>query len=261
MSPTEAGLTFASSIEPLLDELARARDSIAAASEQPRGTLRLTAPISFAQLNLVPLLPELARRYPELRVELILTDAIVDIVADRFDAAIRLGDLPDSDLVATRLCDMKYAACAGPEYLDRRGTPTKPGELQAHCCLRYPVPGVGARWLFRPIGGGKTVTVPIAPKITINNAIALRGAAVAGLGVALLPRWNIAADVAAGRLVRLFPDYQATASSFATAAWMLHPSRRYVPRKVSLLREFLREHFAHGAPAETVPSSLAPRSR
>ena len=224
----------------------------AAASDQLRGTLRVTAPISFAQLNLVPLLPELARRCPELRVELILTDAIIDIVAERFDAAIRLGTLADSELVATRLCEMKYVACASPKYLEERGMPHKPSDLETHCCARYPVPGIGPRWFFRPLGGGKTVTVPINPRFTMNNGVALRDAVVAGLGITVLPRWNVAADLACGRLVAILPEYQASASTFSTAAWMLHPSRRYVPRKVTVLRDFLREHFADGAPADAV---------
>jgi len=250
VSVTEAGVAFLDVVEPLLLEVERAWAVAQDAGKSPRGVLRVTAPLTFAQLNLVPLMPEFAERYPYLRFELLLTDSMVDIVAERVDVALRLGHLDDSELISTRLCDMVYSACASPAYLERHGRPEHPAELAEHSCLRYAVPSFGARWLFRPKGGGPPQEVPISGRFTISNGVALRDCASAGLGVTLLPRWNVATHLADGRLVDLFPDYEATATRFGGAAWLLYPSRAHVPLKVRAFRDFISEKFAEGAPSE-----------
>ena len=240
LAPTEAGMRYFHRVEPLLEEFERARLSAAEAAQQPRGVLRITAPVSFTQLHLVPLLPEWARRYPELNLELLSTNAIVDLLEQRVDVAVRLGALPDSSLVGRRLRSMDYVVCASPDYLQRHGEPQAPADLRHHECLRFPVPAYGARWRFR-CRDGDIEGVPVAGRFVIANGLALRDCAVAGLGVALLPRWNVAREIDDGRLRALLDDYQATASQFDIAAWIVYPSRSYLPLKVRVFVDFLME--------------------
>ena len=249
LTPTEAALAYFDQVEPLVAQLERAALMAGDSGDTPRGTLRITAAVTFAQVNVIPLLPEFAKRYPELSFELLLTDKFLDLVEERVDLALRLGRLTESSLIAHRLCDMVYVAAASPEYLRRRGQPKAPPELEHHECLRYPVAGYGPRWRFRAAGGVVT-EVPVHGRVVATNGVALRQCAVAGMGVLMLPRWNIAEELRSGTLVELFPDYQATASEFDNAAWMLYPSRSYLPLKVRLFADFLKEKFKHGAPAE-----------
>jgi DNA-binding transcriptional LysR family regulator len=259
LAPTEAALAYVDRVAPLVDELERAALVAADSGDAPRGTLRITAAVTFAQENLVPLLPELSARYPGLDFDLLLTDSFVDLVEQRIDLAVRLGQLEDSSLIAHRLCNMVYSVCASPAYLRRRGRPKTPRELEAHECLRYPIRGYGARWRFQH-GEDPVFEVPVRGRIVATNGVALRQCAIAGMGILMLPRWNVAEALRSGALLDLFPGYRATASEFDTAAWMLYPSRSYLPRKVRVLAEFLKEKFKEGPPAEVglpAPASAA----
>ena len=260
LSPTEAALAYFDRVEPMVTELERAALVAADSSETPRGLLRVTAVGAFAQMNLVPLLPEFSRRFPELRFDLILTDKFLDLVEERIDLAVRLGRLTESSLIAHRLCDVVWVVCASPEYLRSQGRPKTPHDLERHDCLRYPVPGYSARWRFRK-GDGDIFEVPILGRIVANDGFALVQSAAAGMGIALLPRWLMADELRKGTLVDLFPDYSATASEFDVAAWMVYPSRSYLPQKVRVFAEFLKEKFRARAPAEAGLSSPAQRQR
>lgn len=249
LSPTDAALAYFDRVEPMLVELENAASLAGESGESPRGVVRLTSAGAFAQLNVVPLLPELAQRYPELRFELVLTDTFLDLIAERIDLAIRLGRLTESSLIAQRLCDITYVVCASPEYLRRRGRPKTPRDLERHDCLRYPVPGFGARWRFRK-GPQEAFEVPISGSIVANDGVALVQSAVAGMGIVMLPRWHLADELRRGTLIELFADYQASASEFDIAAWMIYSSRSYLPRRVRVVADFLKEKFREGAPAE-----------
>ena len=243
LAATEAGEAYYARVEGVIRELEDAREVAVDAGREPRGILRVTAPLTFAQLHLVPLLPVLAERHPELGVELVLDNRLVDLIEERIDVAVRLGRLADSGLIATRLAPMRYACVASPGYLDHRGHPAHPAELASHECLRYPVPGYPARWHFRDTAGGE-VSIEVGGRFTISNGLALRDCAIAGMGVTMLPRWNMREALASGALVEVLPGYTCTASRFDTAAWLVTPSRSYVPAKVraftALLRESLR---------------------
>jgi DNA-binding transcriptional LysR family regulator len=254
LSPTEAALAYFERVEPMVVELERAASVAADSGDAPRGLLRVTAAASFAQVNLVPLLPEFSRRYPELRFELVLADTFLDLVAERVDLAIRLGRLAESSLIAQRLSDIVYVVGASPDYLRKRGRPKSPRDLERHDCLRYPIPGYGARWRFRK-GDGEPFEVPISGRIVANDGEALVRCAAAGMGIVMLPRWLMADALRKETLVELFPDHQATASEFDLAVWMLYPSRSHLPRKVRVFADFLKEKFRAGPPAE---AGLAP---
>ena len=250
LAPTEAGSLYFERIEPIVVELERARLMAADMGDRPTGTLRVTAPVSFAQLNLVPLMPELGERYPDLILELLLTDRQVDLVAERIDVALRLGRLSDSALVARRLCPMVSVVCASPGYLSRRGRPRAPGDLPDHDCLLFPMPGWSTRWRFRD-SQGRISEAPVNARLTISNALALGQCALAGMGLSLLPRWIIGRELYDGSLVDVFPDHEVTATDFDTAAWLLYPSRSYLPLKVRAFVDFLEQTFHRGAPGES----------
>lgn len=258
LAPTEAGRLYFERVEPLLEQLDAAAALAVDASAQPQGVLRITAPPSFARLNLVPLLPRLSALYPALELDLRLTDRMLDLVRDGIDVALRLGRLNDSALIARRLCPMVYVLAASPEYLSDHGAPRAPLDLVEHRCLRYPVPGHAARWRFRASGDeqGQVVEVPIDGRHIVSDGVALRDMAVAGMGIVMLPRWNMAEALEGGRLVPLLTEYEATASHFDVAAWLVRPSRAFVPRKVRAFIDFIQAAFADGAPAERLAAGL-----
>lgn len=249
MTLTEAGDLYLSRIEPLIEELARARDAAAGIAGAPRGLLRLSASVTFGQRRLVPLLGRFQALHPDLKVEGVFTDANVDLVADRIDLAIRLAPTIEGDLVAAKLMDTHYHVVASPAYLVAHGQLQEPADLTTRRCLLFNLRAYRTRWLFRDAAG--TISeVPIDGDLTISPAGALLDAALAGLGPALLPDWLVGEAIMEGRLVNVFPHHQATATTFDTAAWLVYPSRAFLPNKVRAMIDFLREEMGRGTRVE-----------
>ena len=247
LSPTEAGQVYFQRIEPLLEEIERARLAAADVSDRPSGRLRATASVAFGQKCLVPLLPRFHARFPELAVELMLTDGRLDLIEERIDVAIRLGPRQDSGFIGSKLFDTRYRVCASPDYLRSHGPIETPGDLARHPALVFALAGYRSRWIFESAQGEREA-VPVNPRFVISNALALRDGAVAGLGVALLADWVVDDALANGFLVDLFPDHRATATDFETAAWLLYPSRAYLPLKVRVFIDFLRSELGRRFP-------------
>ncbi len=239
LSPTEIGKVYFDRVEPLVDELRAAMEVAADTAGQPRGTLRVTASVAFGQHCIVPLLPQFQALYPDLTVDLLLTDAVVDLLAERIDVAIRLGHLADSTLVTQRLMITRYSVCASPDYLKRLGPPASPEDIAHHNCLLFPLSGFRSSWRFRD-GQGHETAVPVQGRTIISSGIALQHCAIAGMGLALLPHWLVGQDLRSGALVKVLPDYKVTGTDFATAAWLVYPSRRYMPSKVRVWIDFLQ---------------------
>jgi DNA-binding transcriptional LysR family regulator len=242
MTLTEAGDIYLARVEPLLEELARAREAAAQVTGSPRGLLRITASVTFGQMRIVPLLPAFAARYPDLKIEGVFTDANVDLVADRIDLAIRLAPTVEGDLIAAKLMDTRYRVVASPAYLASHPPLARPSDLAAHKVLLFTIKAFRTRWLFRD-AGGREEAVPISGDVTLAPAGSLLTAALAGLGPALLPDWLVDDAIAAGTLVDIFPAYRAAATTFETAAWLVYPSRAYLPNKVRAMADFLRENL------------------
>lgn len=240
LSPTEAGMAYFQRIEPLVEEMQQAIDVAADISGQPKGTLRITASVSFGLKLVVPLLPNFRSMYPDLTVDLLLTDANVDLFTERIDLAIRLGLLADSTLIAQQLMKTRYFVCASPQYLQQWGHPKVPSQIEQHNCLLFPLAGFRSRWRFKNSEREET-EVFVQGHTMISNAVALQQCAIAGMGLALLPNWLIEDDLQNGTLINVFPSYDVTATEFDTAAWLVYPSRAYVPLKVRVFIDFLKQ--------------------
>ena len=238
--PTEAGRIYFRQIEPLLDQFdeaaERARDSV----DRPAGNLKVTASVAFGYEVLVPLLRQFRELYPDISVEFVLSDQVVDIVGEKIDAAIRLGPPPSGDLVRTRLTTVRHRVCASPGYIAEHGLPDAPGSLSQRRCVRFPYSGYKSCWHFRD-SSGHIVAVPVDGEIVISNALALKRCVLEGLGPGLLADWMIAQEIKDGSLIDLFPRQEATAAEFDTSAWLVYPSRAYLPGKLRVFIDFLRE--------------------
>ncbi|MEA5464114.1 LysR family transcriptional regulator [Leptothoe sp. PORK10 BA2] len=242
LQPTEAGQLYFDRVFPAVTELTVARQQAMEVSQTPRGTLRVTAPGVFAEKQLTPLLPEFARRYPELRVELLLVDAYLDLIAERIDVAIRVGALRDSTYRFQKLRSIEFFICAGPGYLAEHGVPERPEEIVDHRCLLFPRRDHSLSWLFRDEAGAIT-EMPIQGQYLITNSAAIRNCAVANMGLTLLPDWLIEKDIAIGQLVRLFSRYTVTATDFNSGVWLLYPSQGFISRKTQIWIDYLGDNL------------------
>lgn len=241
-SMTEAGDALLTRVAPLLDEL----DGVLGSAERPgqsvTGTLRLTTSVSFGNEVVLPILAEFHTAFPTLSIDLVLSDANLDLIGERIDLALRLAPAPAGDLISSRLLTTRYHVVASPEFVARHGQPRQPQDLSALQTVRFPLPGYRDRWLFRD-GGAETAEVPVSGWLLISNALAQRRAAMDGLGVALLANWLVTEQLAKGSLVDLFPHHEVTATTFDSGVWALYPSRAYLPQRVRVLIEFLRTHM------------------
>lgn len=238
MTVTEAGEAFFERVIPLLDAFEAAREAVSNRPDNPSGTLKLTTSVAFGQRVLVPLVPAFRAAFPNIKLELLLSDTNVDLIAERVDLAIRLGSSYGAGVIGSKLMPTRFRVVASPDYIAREGVPAVPGDLANRSCLFFALPEFRTRWLFRQ--GGKILKVPVHGELVASNALALRDFAIAGLGPTLLGDWLIGPDLAEGTLVDLFPDHDVTATTFDTAAWILYPSRRHLPAKVRIAIDFLR---------------------
>lgn len=205
VSATSDGQAYFEQCRPLLGELDELDAAIRFSDTRPSGELRVTAPITFAELYLTPAVSDFSRRYPEVRLILELTDRFVDLVEERIDVAIRIGHLGESSLVARKLGSMSMWVCAAPDYLVAHGEPTQVAELVHHACvLDSNYPG-GTRWTFGR--GENALSAEVSPRIVVNSARMARELLLAGHGIGYLPSFAVAGDLAQGRLKRLLPTH------------------------------------------------------
>ena len=250
---TQAGLLYFERVEPLVEELRQAQLMATELNRAPQGQLRISSPVSFAELNIVPLLPEFSLQYPDLSFDLLLTDADLDLIANQIDVAIRVGPLTDSRLISYKLCEMISHVCATPAYLEKNGRPETPAELAGHNALVLGYRGFERnQWRFRCKKSGKLKTVTVKEHLRTSNAMAMKICALAGMGITLQASWMIGRELRDGTLIDLFPDYEVTAALKDAAAWVLYPSRQYFPQKVRVFVDFLKTKFRAGDPWQTI---------
>lgn len=239
MALTEAGSAYLARLVPISEEIDRLTEECRLMQSEPRGTLRLSASTTFGQRIILPLLPAFRRAYPEVAVEGLFSDNNVDLVSERIDLAIRLAPSVEGDHIVSKLMDTRYFVVASPTYLRGARELEHPEDLAGHRVILFPYRDYRSRWLFRD-AAGDIKEQKVDGDIVLAPAGAIRDAVLSGLGPALLPDWLIRDDLETGALVHCIADWDATATSFDTAAWLVYPSRSYVPAKVRAMVEFLR---------------------
>jgi len=240
LSLTEAGEQYFREGRRLLHELDDLEQALSASAREPRGELRIVAPMSFGQRRLAPLVARFAALHEQLRVTLVLEDRETDLLDEAADLAIRIGYPADSSMVARAIAPVPRFACAAPGYLQRRGRPVSPADLLHHDCLHYNLIPEREEWTFRGADGEQTLA--IAGSFCSNNGDVLAEAAIQGLGITLLPDFIVEDALADGRLVRVLQDYERSPLTL----FALYPSRRHVPAKTRSFLDYLLAHFAAG---------------
>ena len=238
VAATEAGLEFKARGERILSELAEAREAVAQQSEGVTGRLRLSMPLSFGYRHLAPVLAELARRHPRLELDVEASDRQVDLIGERFDAAIRIGSLKDTSLVARRIAPVKAAVLGSPDYFARHGRPETPLDLAGHECLVYSGNSV-VDWGFRV--GRRWVSVRPSGRLRSDNGDTLLKWAEAGLGIVVLPTFIASEAIRAGTVEHILWRFPMRES----ALHVVRPPGPYVPGKVRVLIDLMLEQFGN----------------
>jgi DNA-binding transcriptional LysR family regulator len=239
---TEAGQALYGRSAAALAELGEAENDVAQLTGKPRGMLRITAPTYFGSTTLAPRIKEFRERFPEVTLDLDLSDRLVDLVKERFDVAIRISAMLDSSLVATRLAPCPTALVGSPAYFRRRGTPATPADLASHEGLGYSIVRTPNEWRFRA-SKDRWVTVTVHSTIRCNNDFALKQFALDGLGLVYFPSFFVESELASGRLVQVLEDYPGPELSINA----VYETRRHLMPKLRAFLEFLRERFGAGS--------------
>ena len=234
LSLTETGRAFHERCVQLIADLEEAEQSASEGGVTPRGTLKLTCPITYGTRVLAPIVARFAGRYPELRLDVDLSDRFVDLVDEGIDVAVRIGTIRSQLLVARRIGATALVCCASPAYLARRGTPRTPDELATHACLTYEFSPTRHQWRFMSADGAERV-VRIAGPIHANNGRMLAALAAEGAGIVCEPDFIVGPDVATGRLVPILADWALPSVPISAA----YPSRRHLSAKVRAFVDFL----------------------
>ncbi|MBV9971652.1 MAG: LysR family transcriptional regulator [Xanthobacteraceae bacterium] len=238
---TEAGRAYLSRVRPLLDELDAAdRDASSHATGLPRGHLRVSLPGSFARLWLVPAITSFAQAHPHINLELHYTNRFVDLIAERFDIAVRIADLPDSRIVARKVGTRRRLLCASPQYIDQSTAIAEPADLPNHPGLIFTGRFDPFKWTFRN-HKGDCRSVISTPRIASDDADVLVEAACAGLGILLTTDWHVGPAIKAGRLVEVLPEWTVVDSG---AIYIVMPANGGVPAKTRAFSDWIASSLA-----------------
>lgn len=237
LSLTEDGVRYYEHCAKLLAAAEAAEDAVAGASTAVRGIVRVNAPVTFAHMFLADALAAFLAKNPDVDIQLSADDRLVDVVEGGFDLVIRIGRLAESSLVARRLSTDRLVVCASPAYLAAHGRPEVPGDLIGHNCLHYSLVSREGEWRFRGAGGAYNVAV--SGNFSASDGSTIRRAAIAGLGLAVLPSFMVAADVKAGRLELVLEG----ARRAEIGIHAMFPSRRQLPARTKLLLDHLGAWF------------------
>ena len=245
---THEGSAFLEDCQRVLVDLANAEASVSAGGVKASGHLRITAPAGFGRRHVAPLVPHFRELHPEVSISLNLSDRVVDMAAEGYDCAVRVGDLPDSSLVSVRLADNRRLCVATPRYLQHHGTPKHPSELVKFDCLTLSSDASQTRgWAFQlPVPGepGATEITHLRPggPLDCSDGQVLREWCLAGYGIAWRSTWEVEADIAAGRLVAVLEDYAAPPNGI----YAVFPQRKHLALRVRLWIDFLKHHYGQG---------------
>lgn len=238
LSLTEAGTTLYQASAGALNQIEEAELEISRLQAEPRGVLRVSAPMSFGILHIAPALAEFLTRYPAVTVDLKLDDRMVDVVEEGFDLAIRISTLKDSTLVARRLAPSRHVLCASRAYLERHGLPRTPEELSTHNCMLYTYVSQPNTWRFTAPDGNE-IGVNVRGNLRHNNGLVEREAGLQGLGIMKSPTFYVGELIREGRLQAVLTDYKIA----ETSVYAVYPGRKYLSPKVRASIEFLAQRF------------------
>jgi DNA-binding transcriptional LysR family regulator len=247
---TDEGQRLVERLRQAASLIAEAQDQATRSAAQVQGRLKLAVPAAMGRLWLSPILSRFVLDHPQVTLEVEYSERFVDIVAEGFDAAIRIGELADSRLLARRLCDLRRILCAAPDYLERHGTPQAPAELVAHNCLGFT--GLHSWPDWKLANGSRQQTIRVSGNLHSNDNEALLSAARLGVGILAGGEWLMKHDLDAGRLVRVLPDWQLDA---AAGIYFVRPSARYSSATSEVFKAWIEAQFADGAPWEVGPDS------
>lgn len=244
---TDAGLRLVADTGAAFDEIAQRFEAVQDFATSPRGLLRVTAPMALARQHLTPHLAGFLAAYPEVQLELYLSDRIISLPVEGFDLAIRHIEAPPDTHVAWRLTSTRSILVASPAYLAVRGTPHRPQELTGHAGLFYPRRPEAPAWTFERLGSGRParVTVPIRGPLAANNSEVLRDAAQSGLGIALVPDFSAQSALRSGQLIHVLPKWKAT-GAFGESLYAVRPYALHVPLAVRLFVDYLKDIWRDG---------------
>jgi DNA-binding transcriptional LysR family regulator len=235
LSLTETGRAFYERSVQIVSDVEEAEQIAGQMTRVPQGVLRVTIPLSYGQHRLAVIIGDYTQAYPQVKLDISLSDRKVDLVDEGFDLAIRIGALPQSDLIARKIGGVRSIVCAAPSYLAKMGTPQTPADLGAHACLGYALTGTGADWRLE--GLHDAVVIPISGPIRADNGDIIRLAALRGAGIVFQPHFIVGDDIEAGRLIRVLPDWQ----SAELGVYAVYPSRKHLSAKVRTFVDFLVE--------------------
>jgi len=240
---TFEGSAFLEDCQRLLSDLANAEASVSAGGVKASGHLRVTAPAGFGRRHVAPLVPRFRLLHSDVTISLNLSDRVVDLAAESYDCAVRVGDLPDSTLISLRLADNRRLCVATPDYLARHGTPLHPNDLARFDCLALSSDASQTRgWAFTLPGAYGPELVHLKPggPLTCSDGQVLHDWCLAGYGIAWRSTWEVEAEVAAGRLVSVLADYAAPPSG----VYAVFPQRKHLPLRLRLWIDYLKHHYA-----------------
>jgi len=237
VSVTEAGTIYYQHCRQVLDGLTAAEDAISDMQSKPTGKLKVTAPVTYGEATIAPLINSFLARYPELDVELNLSNLKKDLIDEGIDVAIRQGNLEDSTMMAKRLSSRTFYVCASPEYLEAHGTPLTPRELEKHNCLQ----SMNDYWYFQK--NGKSQNIRLRGNLRSNSGHALLDAALKGIGIVQLPGDYVCPHTETGQLTILLEDYRAPDQG----VWAIYPHNRHLSPKVRMLLDYLGEELGNSS--------------
>ncbi|RFB96795.1 LysR family transcriptional regulator [Rhizobium leguminosarum bv. trifolii] len=229
---TEAGRSYVEAAREILDRVEEAERAAAGEYSAPKGALTMTAPIVFGRLHVLPVVVDFLKAYPDINLRLMLSDRLSNLVEDHIDVALRIGNLPDSNLIAVRLGAIRRTAYASPDYLGRHVTPPHPADLSAHDCITFESMASTLSWTFTE--GKRDLTVPIRSRLAVNTAEAAVDAAVAGLGITRVLSYQAAPAETAGLLTPLLVDFEPPPAP----VHLVYPAQGMVPLKLRALIDF-----------------------
>lgn len=236
LSVTDTGRAYYERALKIIDEVNDAEQMVSSENASPRGTLRISAPMSFGTLHLGPAIARFMAQCPDIRIELDLSDRFVDIVGEGYDMALRIGTLADSSLIARQIAPVQVVACASPAYLKQRGKPKLPRDLKDHDCLLYGH-GRNVEWVFAE--KGKPLHVPVKGRLRANNGELACAAAIANLGIVQLPTFIVGGAVRSKQLVALLDDYAPPPLTI----YAVYPQHRQASLAIKACVDFLRNTF------------------